>query len=122
MQKYLLLLMASLILYSCENKKNEYILNEISVIPQPAKVEKLDGVFTLSKNATIAISAEDAEMQLNAEFLQTLISTSTGYELKIINGKTDSGINLNIDKTEDNISGYYELNVNHKTVDILYMV
>ena len=86
------------------------------IIPQPAHIEMVEGNnFILTAKTPIYY---DAELKAQAEYLQEVLASSTGYDLDMKEGAKKKGITLNIDKEAVNKAEGYRLTVNAKSVTI----
>jgi hexosaminidase len=92
--------------------------NQLSIIPQPVKMQLNSGDFELKSSSVIFHSGE--ELLPLAEYLADEISTASGLELKLKEGK-GKGINLLIQ--EDLVSSLgsegYKLNVTSRSIEIM---
>ena len=59
---------------------------EVSIIPQPDKLMRNDGNFSLNKSTIIIVTKKKDE--LSANFLNNYLQQYYGFKLKILNGKT----------------------------------
>jgi len=102
--------------YSCKKKTTE--VKDISIIPQPASIEKSEGVFELNGKTKI-VYPEMATVQDVVIYLKDYIKTSTGYELAY--GSADENKNQIIFRIagDKNLGEEgYILNVNDRQVII----
>jgi hexosaminidase len=92
--------------------------DDIAIIPQPVKVTRTTGYFTLPAN--IIVSASKApEMVKITDGLKAVFSNTTGYKVTLDNGSAAS-IVLKLNTTPDNTSGNegYTLSVKSNAVTI----
>lgn len=75
--------------------------NQISIIPQPVEIIRIQGIFRLSGSATIGY--DTPENLKNAEMLAATINRATGFGIKPRQG--DGTIQLKINKTADEKPG-----------------
>ena len=87
------------------------------VIPQPLEVAVSEGEdFVLNAKTPIYFARE---LQPQAEYLQELLSGSTGFDLELKEGKGKKGISLSVDATAvEKVEGY-RLTVTKKRVSIV---
>jgi hexosaminidase len=72
----------------------------VSIIPEPVEVQKLNGVFELTKSSTVTYNKADA--RATAEMLVQKLSVPTGFILEAVKGKTGSiQLNINDRKVEE---------------------
>ena len=119
LSKVLLTLSLTGLLFSCDTGKNEGNGNgELSIIPQPVKMSLNSGEFEL-KNTTIIYNSEEELLPL-AEYLADEISTASGLELQIKEGK-GRGISLRLQEDLLNSLGSegYKLNIASVGIDIV---
>lgn len=89
---------------------------EISIIPQPNKVVRLSGTFTLQKDVPIVLSV--ASLQPIAHYFNTKIKTATGFDLDVSSTvKTEKAIRFSINPEIAQKEGY-RLAVNERGVAI----
>ena len=92
--------------------------NNISIIPQPVKLVKNEGHFTLPANISIS-SDENPELKTALADLTERLSTPTGFHVQLINGSSAT-IRISLNKTADSKIGTegYQLLVTPKKVTI----
>ena len=117
--KALLILLVLSLLPSCKTKNNRGNENgEFSIIPQPVKMSLSSEEFELKSSSVIFYSGE--ELLPLAEYLADEISTSSGLELKIKEGK---GRGLSLALHEDLLNSLgtegYKLNVTSGGIEII---
>lgn len=100
---------ASVILSSC---RNHPVAIAPTLLPAPARMELSEGTFLLKDNA--AIGYADTALKPAADYLQTLLSTPTGYPLPV---SQDSG-DLLLALTDEGIPGSYALNITPQSIRI----
>lgn len=89
--------------------------HDITIIPQPASIDKRQGEFTL--NAKTSIGYDESLKEL-ATYLQTTLSTSTGFDLPLLQKGKKAKINLRIDRSKVSAEEGYRLEVNAKEVNV----
>lgn len=89
---------------------------EISLIPQPISVEETSGVFELSPKTTIGY---DAALQDQAEFLQQVLSQSTGWDLALKANARKASVQLLLKPGEVGKAEGYLLTVTPKKITIV---
>ena len=89
-------------------------LKKVAILPRPTSVQQDTTYFTLPENCKIGIS--DPSLQSAAEYLSSILSPSTGYNLNVVNGKGD--INLSLDASLKGKEGTYVLTSSPKGVQI----
>lgn len=103
-------LAAAFLLAACSPRVS---VNEISLLPQPGEIQKLEGAFVLNRHSKIGYS--DAALQPAAHYLAGLLSTATGYDIQTIKGKAD--IMLAVDHVGEK-EGAYSLRIADGKVEI----
>ena len=86
-----------LIAFFCLGIVHAQNTQQVSIIPQPLKVEKKNGEFILPEKVVIAY---DIQLKAQAEYLQDLLARSTGRIAILKEGKTKGNIILLMDKKE----------------------
>ncbi|MCK5028661.1 MAG: beta-N-acetylhexosaminidase [Bacteroidales bacterium] len=81
MKKILILLLLTIVFYSCNG---ENPVTEISVIPQPVSIEKTNSSFELNENTTIVFEYGDDGFEKVALYLQKEISKMHHLRLKVM--------------------------------------
>lgn len=99
----------SVTLSSC---RNHPVANEPTLLPAPARLEQSEGTYLLKDNA--AIGYADTALKPAADYLQTLLSTPTGYTLPVSQGSGD----LQLALTDEGKPGSYVLNITPQSVRI----
>ena len=89
------------------------VTKEVSIIPFTSHLEETAGAFTLKANTTIGVI--DAELLPAAEYLASLLSPATGYNLKVKEG--EGNITLALGDVEGK-KGAYTLTAEKKKVTI----
>ena len=89
-------------------------IKKVAILPQPASIQQDTTFFTLPKSCKIGIS--DPKLQSAAEYLSSILTPSTGYNMSIVNGEGD--INLTLDASIQGKEGAYVLTSNPKSVKI----
>lgn len=100
---------ASVILSSCRSNP---VANEPTLLPAPARMEVSEGTYLLKDNA--AIGYADKALKPAVDYLQTLLSTPTGYTLPVSQGSGD----LQLALTDEGKPGSYVLNITPQSVRI----
>lgn len=102
----------------CILSLNVFGKENLTIIPRPSQIELKKGVFTLDPNTTIQINTND--LQPLAEYIQHLFTPSTGFPLKISNGKKKSNsIILTVDLSHKNLGNEgYNLSISSKKIKI----
>ena len=77
----------------------------INIIPQPVRLEQQAGSFRLTSSAVIGYQAGLKE---HAEYLQQVLSQSTGWDFRLVEGKNQGDIRLALspDKAQGMDEGY----------------
>lgn len=89
---------------------------EVSIIPQPNKVVRLSGEFTLHEDVPIVLS--DASLQPIVSYFNNRIKTATGFNLTVSSSdEIGAVISLSIDPTITQKEGYH-LSVNENGIAI----
>jgi hexosaminidase len=100
---------------------NEPIANtEIAIIPEPVRLIKQTGHFTLPQNITIQVG-KSPELKQTIAFLQERLTIPTGYNVNVVNPPVaNATIKLVINDTEDSTLGNegYHLTVGAKQITI----
>lgn len=99
----------SVILSSCRSNP---VANEPTLLPAPVRMEVSEGTYLLKDNA--AIGYADKALKPAADYLQTLLSTPTGYTLPVSQGSGD----LQLALTDEGKPGSYVLNITPQSVRI----
>src|ERR1700712_2401419 len=81
----ILVLFSTLFIITCSSAQNQ---NDISLIPQPVSLRRLDGSFTLPASPVIESDAAGAKV---AEWLSKKIAASTGYHAAVAAHSTAAG-------------------------------
>ena len=87
----------------------------ISIIPQPVKMEQKDGVFRLSPKMVIGY---EKGLEKHAGYLQNIIGQSTGWDLEMIEGRKKADIMLSLSSDEIKHSEGYKLDVDNSKIVI----
>ncbi len=76
----------------------------INIIPQPVRLEQQAGSFRLTSSAVIGYQAGLKE---HAEYLQQVLSQSTGWDFRLVEGKNQGDIRLALspDKAQGKAEG-----------------
>ena len=82
-KRFLVILSAVALLFSCTGKKQDQGL--ISIIPQPAFLQQEEGVFTLDRKTPIYVDVADSATLRTLAFLNDRLETAAGFKLQIIN-------------------------------------
>lgn len=96
-------------------------LEEVSIIPQPVKVQRAAGEFSFSEKTKIRIEPGNPELKLLGNMLAEHIVFVTGLRIPIVEKKRDlnNAINLTIEKVNDTIGDEgYVLNIRPNRVTI----
>jgi hexosaminidase len=90
----------------------------LSIIPAPVQVQTSNGSFTVTNQSVIGIPSKQPDIQRTASQLQSIIASSTGYTLKVVEG--DGNIQLRLLTKADTRLGKegYSLNVSEGSVVI----
>jgi hexosaminidase len=90
----------------------------LNIIPEPAKVEVKEGVFTITPSTKIITQASGVNNSIN--FLNNYFKKYYGFELKTSKNKTDekNAIVLNYARLDNSIAGAYNLNVDQDKIYI----
>lgn len=104
--KFIFILLFSLFIVACTNKK---VIANYNVIPLPQSVEhKHDLPFVITKNTFITYSQNDSLLKHNAIFLSDYIAQSTGYKLNVqADVKEEKCIALILNRNIKNSEGYH---------------
>ncbi len=105
-------LAAGLVVTSCNSVNTDQ--PKISIMPQPKEITSTNGEFVLTPTTTIGVS--ESALLPAANYLANLLSASTGYTLKVTEGKGD--INLKIEAAATSAEGAYDLISSNKGVTI----
>lgn len=89
------------------------VTKEVSVLPALNQLEQQDGAFVLKRNATIGVM--DNQLLPAAEYLASLLSPATGYNLKVTEGKGTITLALGDVQGKE---GAYTLTAGSESVDI----
>src|SRR5689334_16141757 len=90
---------------------------QIAIIPEPVKITKGSGVFTLPGNVIIEVPAQQ-ELNQAISFLRQRLSVATGYPVTINSKSSSASIKLELNATTDAVigtEGYY-LSVTPKNI------
>lgn len=92
---------------------------QIAIIPEPVKIEKKQGYFTLPQNITIQ-TAETTDLKQTLNDLQKSLSLPTGYKVTVAGKAPMATISLELNKTADALLGNegYRLSVTTNTISI----
>lgn len=82
------LCLVSLLLMGCASLPAQ---EQVPIIPKPFQVEQNTGCFTLTDKSVISY---DEGLKDQAEYLQQLLRRSTGWNLRMVQGKKKNGIRL----------------------------
>ena len=95
---------------------------EISLIPQPVSIEKMNGQFQLSPSTVIVAGDNNEEIQKVIGLFTDAVRKSTGYTLPVQSSKSglSSTISFSLNKTEDAVLGKegYTVDVSASAVSI----
>ncbi len=86
---------------------------EITVIPQPNKIEQGNGYFRLKNQLTIVVN--NPQLNAAADYLKNILGKATGFEINV----ADTNGDISLELTElPGKEGAYELNVNKSGIQI----
>ena len=95
---------------------------EISLIPQPVSIEKMNGQFQLSPSTAIVAGDNNGEIQKVIGLFTDAVRKSTGYTLPVQSSKSglSSTISFSLNKTQDAVLGKegYTVDVSASAVSI----
>ena len=99
MKSFSLVVLLSLIINSCFSQSP----GEISLIPEPVSLEKMNGQFQLSSSTGIIAVDNNEEVQKVIRFFTDAARKSTGYPLAVQSSKNNlsSTISFELNKTQD---------------------
>ena len=81
-KRFLVILSAAALLFSCSEKKQDQGL--ISIIPQPTFLQQEEGVFTLDRKTPIYVDVADSATLRTLAFLNDRLEKAAGFKLEII--------------------------------------
>lgn len=93
-----------------------FAAGRVSIVPQPVSLVEKSGEFTLSQKTTIGYGEGLKEY---ADYLQGVLSESTGWDLKISDKVSKGQIRLMVDSASVTKSEGYALDVTSKTITIV---
>lgn len=105
--------LAAILVASCYNTAST--ATEIDLIPKPIRMEQTSGKFQLTPQATIGF---DTELRDQAEYLQQVISQSTGWDLELKENTRKASIQLLLNPGEVGKPEGYLLTVTPKGVTV----
>ncbi|MBJ2174223.1 family 20 glycosylhydrolase [Aureibaculum sp. A20] len=114
MKKYFVLLIIVGFLGACSNTKPSFVLEDISIVPKPLRFQLNKGSFEIE--ADTKISLQNESQQKAANYLSGLFNKAAGYDLEIINTKTEEAIVF--ETIEGLKEGAYHLEVNPTSINI----
>lgn len=88
---------------------------DISIIPQPIRMEQTNGNFTLHPQTVISY---ESGLKEQAEYLQQILSQSTGWDFSLVEGIQKKGIRLVMKPESVQRTEGYQLDVTSKEVTI----
>lgn len=100
----------------CAPTPNTEANYEVIPMPQTISLAEGDAPFILHSGTIINYSADNADMQRNAEFLAEYIDAILGYKLKTVAGSSTKGISLQLVEGEE--SEAYTININNESVKV----
>lgn len=106
------LIAAAIALVTLSSCSNHPAANKPTLLPAPVRLEQSEGTYLLKDNA--AIGYADKALKPAADYLQTLLSTSTGYPLPVSQGSGD----LQLALTHEGEPGSYILNITPQSIRI----
>lgn len=88
----------------------------ISVIPRPQQMEQLDGSFKLTGKTVIGY---EKGLKEQAEYLQTVLGNSTGWDLRLVEGNRKGNIQLSLSDDDNRLKTEgYRLTVTPQKITI----
>src|SRR5436190_23390142 len=75
---------------------------EIAIIPEPVKITKTSGSFTLPENIVIE-TVETTHLKQAVVFLQERLSIPTGYKVSVKENAPAAAIRLMLNKNKDEV-------------------
>ena len=81
-KRFIVILSAAMLLFSCTEKKQDQGL--ISIIPQPTFLQQEEGVFTLDRKTPIYVDVADSATLRTLGFLNDRLEKAAGFKLEII--------------------------------------
>ncbi|WP_106828987.1 glycoside hydrolase family 20 protein [Parabacteroides pacaensis] len=105
LSKNVLVIVTSLLVLSCLDRKT--VKGEYEIIPLPQQITPENGSFILKNSTQITYPEGNDVLKQNAEFLASYIKEATGKDLQIVPGTPASNsINLAINDAIENPEGY----------------
>ncbi len=111
---------AWLVFLSCQPKVSIDQIEEISIIPQPASMQKGEGYYLISESTELVVGKGQSEARQAADFLAKLIESKSGMKLSIDESAVSSPDNSIVFKLIDGPKDAesYELDVTGEGVQI----
>ena len=91
---------------------------KINIVPEPVKMELLQGSFSISPSDQICIGTKHPELSKHANYLSSVIESLSGNKLKISNSLDKASIKFIISETALIGKEGYHLNIDQKGITI----
>lgn len=114
MRNYIALLLITLVLVSCAQPNPSFKEEEVSILPKPSTFQINEGSFEIEADTKIILQDESQQKAVN--YLTGLFNKAAGYDLEVLNTKTEKAI---IFETIEGLKvGAYQLEVNPISISI----
>jgi hexosaminidase len=119
MNKIIISIFIALLFMACNEKTYEVkeYNKGINIVPVPALLIQNEGVFELNKKTKLMVSGEGAEIV--ADFFQTKIAQSTGYDLAKVNSASKNSISAVVDASSGLGNEAYTLYVGKEKIEVM---
>jgi hexosaminidase len=115
-QSFLLLLVLSVLFFSCNQKQK--LEHEISIIPQPVNIKKISGSFHTDSLNVVYMGVDHAGLFSVAMHCKSMFEPVLGHEIEIVKGTGKSG-QMVLDINPDLGSEAYSLTINNNLISII---
>uniref|UniRef100_UPI0040477607 glycoside hydrolase family 20 zincin-like fold domain-containing protein n=1 Tax=Mariniflexile sp. TaxID=1979402 RepID=UPI0040477607 len=108
MKNYLAFLFITVLFTSCSQPNPSFSKEDIALIPKPTSLQLNASSFQFDSNTKIVV--QDQSQKKAANYLKGLFNTAAGYNLSVVNTKTEETVVF--EKVEGLKEGAYKLEVN----------
>ncbi|MCF6357537.1 MAG: beta-N-acetylhexosaminidase, partial [Draconibacterium sp.] len=119
MKKFISYIFIALLFMACNEKTFEVkVYNKgVNIVPLPVSLNLQEGVFKLNKKTKLVVNGDGAKTV--ADFFQSKVSYSTGFQLNMVESATKNFISMNVDASSGLADEAYTLKVTPETVNIV---
>ncbi|GAA3647149.1 family 20 glycosylhydrolase [Flavivirga jejuensis] len=114
MKKYTVLLLITFMLGACSNTKPTFKQEHISLLPKPVSFQLKESSFQFESDTKMVL--QDESQQKAANYLIGLFKKAAGYDLQVLNTKTDDAVVF--ETVEGLKEGAYKLEVTPNSIHI----